>query len=359
MRTRTRRGFAVTALAAAAAITVAACGSSGSSADNSKSPQDAVRSAYSKLLDSDAVSMTFKADTTADQLVQLGKSSSDGDGPTAEQAKAIAGGSIVVAVKSGSGSLSDAAKKGSNGKESFAFTVNAGDAPKLVEIRYIDSALYARADVHKFLDYAGQDASVLNKLTGPDAPQQLSFLKDAVAGKWLKLPLNEVLSAFGGKQSSPSVDPSQAAALTGALDNIFNKDVTAAKADGSSDLGDHYVLSGNSRQLVTDLVNAFKSQLSSLPGADQAFNDFDPADVPNKVVKLDAYVKGGKLNAVKLDVTQFLDPQDAQRFDGKPFYLEADFDDSADISTPSGATDVDLGSIIGGITGLEGSSNSF
>jgi hypothetical protein len=339
------------ALATVAVSSIAACGTSSSTKTSSESPKDAVNTAYTKLLDSDSLTATFKIDESAANLIAISKSGTDPQPLTPQAANAIAGGSVVFAAKSTKGKLADA-----NAADDVAITINAGDDPKLVEIRYVGKLAYARADVPQFVKYGAATQEELTTLGGSSAP---AFLKDAIAGKWLQLPLQDAIDAEGGATATKaSVSPDQIAGLQGALKNVFAKDVTATKGSTDATFGDEYTLTASSRTVATDLIAAFKTQLSSIPGADKAFADADPAKVVDKNVTVQAFVKSDTLDAVRLDVAQFLTGADLASLGGKPFYVELDFANSADVAAPTGATKVSFGSLISAFSGLSGGSTS-
>jgi len=350
MLTTTRRGIAAVAVLAATVTGLSACGSSSPSGDGT--PKGVVVSAIENLGDENALTFTLKLDTSADDVKRLAASGPDPSTLTDAQAKAIADGSVVLAVKTTATSFKAAqSDPNASKKSSVGFTLNAGDKPKLIEFRAINGDLYARVDFQKLASYGDSDLSELQS-KAQKYSSTLPFLKPALAGGWLKIPaddLQQLLKASGGARPAPSIDPSRAAGIQQAILGVLDKDVTATKADDGGDLGDHYVLSGSSRVVATDLVNALKPQFAGLPGFSKAFGDANPADVPDKNVKVDVYLKGSKLNAIKLDLAQFASPADAPAFNGKPFYLELDIDDSASISTPSDATDVNLGALLGGL----------
>jgi hypothetical protein len=357
MLARTSRGLAVAAIAAAAVGGLAACGTS-SDKTASQSPKDAITTAYTKLLDHDSLTATVKIDESANDLVALSTTNGSTDDPdntplTQQQANAIAGGSIQLAEKVSSGTLG---KPVAGAASSSAITVNAGDDPKLVEFRVVDKKAYARVDVPQFEKYGAIKQSDLAELTGPSAPPQAAFLKDVVAGKWIQLPLQDALDAEGGAAGAkPSVSPTQ---TLGALQNIFTKDVSSTKVGKDSTLGDQYNLVASSRVVATDLVATVKSELGSIPGADKELANLDPATVPDKNVTVQAFVKNDTLNAVRLDVAQFLTGADLASLKGKPFYIEADFSNTADVSAPASSTNVTFGSLVALFEGLSGGSGT-
>lgn len=352
MLTRTSKGLAITACAVAAVSGIAACGTS-SDKTASQSPKNAINTAYTNLLDNKAIGVTVKVDESAADLIAISKSGPDAHPLTEQQASAIAGGSVVLAEQVTHGTLAQATAMTPTDS---AITVNAGGAPKLVEFRYVAKKAYARADVPQFEKYGVVKQSDLAQLTGPSAPSQAAFLKDAVAGKWLQLPLQDALDALGGTASAPpSVSPDQVSGLQSALKNIFSADVTATKVGKDSTLGDQYNLVASSRKVASDLVAAIKSELGSIPGADKSLASVDPAKAPAKQITVQAFVKNDKLNAVRLDLAQFLSGTDLASLHGKPFYLEADFDNSADVSAPASSTTVTFGSLIALIEASGGS----
>lgn len=354
MLARTSRGLAVAAVAAAAVTGLAACGTS-SDKTASQSPKDAITTAYTKLLDNNALTVTVKIDESASDLIALSTTSGSAADPdstplTQQQANAIAGGSIQLAEKVASGTLD---KPAAGTAADTAITVNAGDDPKLIEIRLVAKKAYARADVPQFEKYGALKQSDLAELTGPSAPPQAAFLKDAVAGKWIQLPLQDAIDAESGASGAKaSVSPTQISGLQSALQSIFTKDISSTKAGKDSTLGDQYNLTASSRVVATDLVAAVKSELGSIPGADKELANLDPATVPDKNVTVQAFVKNDTLNAVRLDVAQFLTGADLASLKGKPFYIEADFANSADVAAPASSTNVTFGSLIALFEGL-------
>jgi len=78
---------------------------------------------------------------------------------------------------------------------------------------------------------------------------------------------------------------------------------------------------------------------------------FDPTQVPDRPVVVDAWVKDGVLAKVSIDVAQFFSESDKKAASTFPVVLT--FDPSGDdISKPDGATTIDLtqlGSLLGGL----------
>jgi hypothetical protein len=337
------------AVVAAALTGVAACGTnSGSSGGD---PKSAVLDALTAYQNGKELTVTLKLDTSAADLKAFAALGDDPATLTDAQATAFTGGSIQIAIKSDK-SFKATAKDANASKEgSLALVVNAGGSPKLIEVRVVDGTLYARANVQQIVSYAGDSFSDIQQFADAQSGT-LPFLKPAVAGDWVKLQLNDLeqfaKSASGGS-TAPSLAPSQVAGLQQALIDVLKKDISATKSTDGGSLGDHYVLTGSSRTVATDLVGVFKTQIASIPGASKLLANADPTSVPDKTVTVDAYVKNGKVSAIKLNLGQFLDPADAAKFTGKTFNLEMDFADQADVSVPSGATEINLAALIGGL----------
>ncbi len=331
--TATRRGLALTAVAAAALLTASACGSA-----SQQTPTESFGSGAASLYAGNQLTVSFKVDATAAQLVAL---SGPDDPLTTAQAQLISGGDITVAATSAGSSFAADLKAGSSSQagEKFALTVDSSTDKDLFQLVYADKTIYARANVKALAGYAGKSAEVQQFADSGQIPAQESFIADAIAGKWLKLDAASLLA-----QSSPSVAPSRAAALRSALVGVFVKDVTVTRDAKDSS---HLILTGDSHTVATDLLAAVKQDLSSVPGATQLFGKLDAAKVPSKQVAVDAYVRDGTLTSLKLNLTPFLSATDAAAVKGAPVDLELDFTKSATVTPPATATAVPLEALSG------------
>jgi len=351
-----RRATAMTALAGLALVTTAACGSSSSGGGGSTanlSPAAAFAKGRTAIGKANAVTFTLKLDVTADQILALDHSS--GGKMTADQAAAVAQGNVILAIKSAGGTLASQANKGLGGGV-VGLDVNAGGAPGLLQLRYLGKDLYVRADVAKYFQFTKANKAPLTSLTA-HLPPALSFVKDAIAGKWIKLPIQDILKTVKSSglipQATKSASPEQFNALRQALSNIFDKDVTTTRV-GADPLGDHLQLTGSSRTLATDFVSAIKGSISSIPGAGTAFSSFDATTVPDRQITVDIFVKDGALSTIKLDLTQFASAADKARFGDKPLFVELGIARSATVDAPSGAVNVDIATLLGSLGGLFG-----
>lgn len=330
---------------------VAQAGTGGAGDSKAKDPQSALSEGLVALGKQQALDVVVKLAASPDDLIALDTSSGTNKPLTADQAKLFTGGDFELISKSTNGAAIADAK----GAVNTAFLVHTDGSP-LFEVRTIGgTALYARADVDKILTLSKTPRSKIDQQLA-SVPPQYAFVKDAANGKWLKVDiaaLKGLTSQLGGA-AIPSVDPTQAAAISGALIDALKKDVGAARG-ADSDKGDHLVLTTNSRALFTDVVSTFSKVV---PGGAAALNSLKPQSVPDKTITMDAYLKGGTLSEVSLELTQFVSPADMAKLGGKRLPLDMVFKGQApDVTAPTEATTVDVQGLLAGVLGgLKGGS---
>lgn len=339
----------------AATVGLAACGgSSGGSGGDSPpaDPKAAAQQAFATLADRDGTTATIKLDMTAADLSAL--SATGGGAPIgAAEAAAITGGTVTVALKASGSSFADDAAQGDLGQESVAVDVDAGGGhPKVVQLVLADKAVYVRGDVGALAQIAGTDATELQDL-GARVPAQYAFVRDAIAGRWLKVDVAQLggLLKEGSPSGVPSVAPSQASGLATGFGRLFARDITVTRAAPDATRGDHYVLTGNQRTLATDGIGLLRSQLSSVPGATVLLKAFSPSTVDSKTFTIDEYVQDGAVSAVRVALKPLLSARAAAAVKGDPT-LEVALADHATVAAPTSATTVDLSSVAGLIGGL-------
>lgn len=352
LATRSHRALAVAAVATGVLVAVTACGSAENAADDTSgsSPTHAAAAGFAALLDSSALTATLRLDTDRATLVALSGAEAGSTPLSTERAGAIVGGSLVLAARTGGGSFREP-----TGAGAFALTLNAGGAPRLVQVVVDGTTLYARAAVAPLLALLGTDsAQITSLLNSPVVPPQLSFLTSAIAGDWLKLNLSAVagqLPSLPATGASPSVDPSRIPGFVTSVQKIFRDDVTVTRAGAGPDLGDHLILSGNLRTVGTDLLHAVAGLV---PGTSQLLGDAKPSALPDKQIRIDEYVKDGAVSALRIDLTQLLDTQQTTAAAGRPVVLDIDLARSATIAAPTDAVAVDP-SALSAVSGLLGS----
>jgi hypothetical protein len=330
MRARLTPLFAV---AAATTVALTGCGGgSGAKTTTSQDPKTAFSTGLSGLSDTDVLTVTLKLDTTGDKLVGFAKESGDKLDP--KVAQQIASADIVFESKTSDGTKFSAVKPGSSVKAAARFLVQ-DNGQTLGEFRSLSDALYAQADLKTLLDLFQQKKAYADLTTR--AKQMPAFAQAFVQGKWVSLDLNAVkalASQFGGANASPSSQQTQK--LLADLKAVIGKDVTVTRV-GTDAQGDHLKLTTQSRQFVTDLMQAVSTDI---PVASLATGSFKPSSVPEHSVVVDAWVKDGVLSKLSVDVVQFAKPSEVKPGDSLPVVLE--FARSGDdISKPSDATPID------------------
>ncbi|MHB8449753.1 MAG: hypothetical protein ACYDAQ_04775 [Mycobacteriales bacterium] len=346
-----RRG-ATAVLAAGLAFTAAACGSSGNSPTSSLTPPKELSVGAGALLSGSALSGSFQLAISATTLQDLSARTGGSAVPTAI-AQLVTGGSIQFAVRTTNGAtLASLAKSGNStqalGNEDLSFSVNAGGSP-LVQVEIVGGDLYARAAVQQILTLAHVSPSKLAFLNNPALPPSLNFLHAAAAGDWLQLPLTGLTQLL--HQVAPSAASSSTTSqLRQMLNQIFSQDLTVTRV-GSSSLGDHLVVTGSAQTVLSGFLGALKSTVPSNP----VFNKLNPSNIPNRTVTVDAYVKGGVLHELSLDLIQFAPASQQAKLAGQTAPITLTLSQSApSITAPSSYTTVNIASILSGLLGAAG-----
>lgn len=331
----------LTALLCTSLLVLAACGgSSGSSS---------ARSEYLKAihnLEGSPETITLSVDSNPESLQAIA-------------AKTNANLSSDTAQKILDSSFSISSNGASDPKDAQAqITLNVAGSDDL-EIRYLNQVFYIQADVSSLLSTFGGDPSQAEALAQQASAAGYSFVGSLIHGKWIELTgLAELTQSLGG--GSPS-STEQVKQLQGKLLDIL-KTTTSVSDEGSDSIGDHLVVSLNLR----DFVSKFFDFLKSInPAASQAAPDL--SQVPDKTVKLDAWVKDGNLVQQEFDLMQINDlvSSDSDKLPERvtKLALKVAFEPfSGSIEAPSGVVEVNLQqllqTVMGGLTGSSSSSTS-
>ena len=320
-----RRPLAAITVGAALVALVGCSGSSG----GGDSVKGGVLSGIDQLSGADRLTTTVRLDATAAELQSIEKAT--GGQMNATTAAAIAGSSIVI----------ENAKR-DGGTDLDVQGINNGDA--LVELRAVGDTLYIQGDVRGILDLVNKP-KVYASLRA-QTKSMPSFVQAAVSGQWVSLPASALssLSALSGGAASAS--PGKGPRLLADLRRSIDRHATVTK-EGSDSRGDHYVLHADARALAADLR---ASLAASVPGGSFVSQRI-PNDVAKQDVQFDAWVRGGALSELSINVLQFADDAPV----GQTLPLTITFVRSGDdITAPSGVTPVDLtqlGTLIGALTG--------
>jgi len=324
-----RRRWSTALAALVAVVGLAGCGGSGSGSGSVKGD---VLTSVDGVAGADRLTTTIRLDTTPAVLQTLAKSSGDALDP--KLASALAGADIVIErVKRTGGSDLD-------------LQVVAGGSP-LVELRSVGDTLYIHGDVRGILTLIGKPNVYANLKT--ETKSMPSFVQAAINGQWVSLPaatLSSLASLTGGGTSSapPGGGPKLLADLRRAID----KDMTVTKA-GADSRGTHYVMHADTATLAADLQSAVTD---AIPGGSTLSGRL-PKNVKHQNFTFDAWVKGGALSELSINLLQFGDTSKVPS--GTTLPLTITFAKTGnDISAPTGAAPVDitqLGTLVGALTG--------
>ncbi|MFN2536719.1 MAG: hypothetical protein ABR549_01025 [Mycobacteriales bacterium] len=369
MLVRPARFVAGTLVLALPLVAAAGCG-----AAKKRSIKQELVAARSNLADSKAASFTLRLTDSKGALAAL--AAKDGDLPEAA-AKDLLGGSVTYTFDAASASklrtvdssASDAELKSALADVHFAIAVK--DAKTTVaEIRLVDSTLFARVnlvEVDRLAKEAGSDgvgSSVDDFIAGAPEPYQPA-LKDAKAGKWLKLPLEGYLDKIKDLTTSlPTPGPSASSDLQRTGKDLFAAVQPFIKVTDANNSSSKRVLN-----VDVDARPALKAALGVLKTAKElpfgeVFQGIGPGDIDAHVAPGRAHgtvtLADGHLTQVTVDVESIrrLDPHaSGTSLAGSSVVLDVD-DSAASVKAPTDdVSDVDVKALLDDL--LKGFTESF
>jgi hypothetical protein len=356
-------------VAGGVAVAVAA-GVTGCGTAEKLSARDSVTEAVDAVGKARTASFTLSLDSTVADLRRLEE---DGTTPDATL-KQLLDGDVTVTVTAPDGStlqelatrraaqqestdlatmLKDPAKLQAylKAQGSGAVAVRLGGAA-LIELRSVGTTVYARADVRKLLTLAGQDPSMVDAYT-KQLPPSLQPLAKAAKGEWIAVDLVEAARSLGStgllnrlpKQQASSVDP---AAVTRLMQHLHDAYRTKARITdlGEGERGTGYRLTAPAKQVV----QAIEPDLIALAGTSAADVKKGIAQMPDRDVSADVWVKDDAVSAVSIDLAQFAE---------KPVEAKVALDiavdvDAEPVAAPSGAAKLDVAEALIGLGGAMG-----
>jgi hypothetical protein len=349
----------------------AACGD-----DEPSTPQGKVTNAFTHLGDQKSVTLGLSFDATAQQIYAAMKDQDDFD---QSDATMLAGLRISAALSSPKAFVD--LKQGDKGGN-LGFSVASGasdgkDGTTLVGVRSVDGKVFLKVDLKAVagLDPNDKDLKELGSVvdSADQMPSSFASVKALVKGGWVSLDPKafgdffKSLGSQGGSSDDSGSDdlgsgddPLAGLGLPGGLptalpSDLANKSVTQLIAPlresltrdakltdlGTRDGADHIEASIPARTLAKDLQDGLGSLSKSLPSeVTKGLDDLD--DVPNKTVKLDLAIKGGKLTHITVDLAQLDDTVHGKL----PLDLSID-DEAAPVSAPSGAQQLNPQDLMG------------
>ena len=314
-------------------------------------PKNELSRSVSDLQNHNALTATLAVDATAADLVAASRvGGSASSGMTAQQAALIAGASISFELKAPAGKTL-AQISGTNG--GAVDVIVHLDGADVVEFRIVGGSVYVHTDAPKIVQILGKPASVLTNLEN-QLPPAFSFVRAAIQGQWLsvsKADAGALVQRFGAA-ASPNATQRQAFITT--LRNALLANVTVTRS-GSTSAGDHLVLTGSVRTIVSGVFDAYRSMLGNNP----LFSRFSKTQIPDRDVALDAYVQGGSLSQLSLNLLQFAPASQAAALAGKHIAASVSLLTSgADINAPGSSTPLNLTALLAGLSGIFGSGAS-
>jgi hypothetical protein len=325
------RGRWPTALATLVTL-VALVGCGGGSSGGGGSPKDTVLTGVDGVVKADRLTTTIRLDTTPQALQALASASGDSLDPNI--ASIITGANIVVETVRGSDGTALDLRGVANGKT-------------LVELRSVNDTLYIQGDVEGIFTLINKPRIYANLRA--ETKSMPSFIQAAVSGQWVSLPASTLnsLSTFTGGAATSSA-PSSGPKLLTELRQVIDQHVTVTQS-GSDSRGTHYVLKANTRELAKAVQSAVQN---SVPGGG-VLSQRLPTNVKSQNFSFDAWVNGGALTELSINLLQFGDTSKVPS--GATLPLTITFERTGeDITAPTDVTPVDLtqlGTLIGALQG--------
>ena len=268
---------------AASVMLLAACGGDGAGGD----PKQALADAFRGLGGAEGLTVTLTAQSTPESLQALAES--EGDQLDADLAAKILGSSVTVSGKTAT-DPADAQQE---------MTVNVAGNEDAVEIKVIANTLYVRADVSALLETFEQDAASLDAFVQQAEASGLDFVRPAVDGEWLSISgLDAMQEQFGMGQPSPNAVELERV-FDGFAEEIESKaTVTEGDVEGP---GTHLIAEIGAREAVDSFLDLARELGQAIPPNAMP----SPSDVPDREIRVDAWVEDDFVRQIELDILQF------------------------------------------------------
>lgn len=322
--------------AAAALLLLAACGDDGGGPDPADDPKGALTNALEAMNDYEGVTMTMSLDSDTDSLVAVSEGSL-----TDEQAQQILDSSLTITSKSAEDPADAQAE----------VVVNIAGNETAVEMKFVDSTLFARADVAGIMETFGQDTSQLDAFEQQASGRPgFEFVGPALDGEWIAMTgFEQAFQQFGATESAEPTEAQKKAleSFTTALEDAA--DVESGDLEGP---GDHIAASVQLRE-VYDSFTELAGQLGAA-----GTTPMPPAsEVPDETLRIDTWVDDGRLTQVSLDFKQFGEFEGAEPIpEGtEKLALVLGLEEfTGDVTAPEDAAEVDLNQLMQGFLGAGG-----
>jgi hypothetical protein len=214
-------------------------------------------------------------------------------------------------------------------------TVKIGDNSHAIETRMVDRTLYVRADARGLAKTFGHSERDLQRVAREAGSAGLSFMRPALEGKWLSVAGLDELARRSGAPLPAGAD--QQRATQALVKQLLNSATVSTLGEDAA--GTHLRIIVPARAAYAGLRDMVQHLSAGLPGTPLP----DPATLPDKNLKLDAWVRDGKLTQLEVDLKQLSAP--GERLPAGVHLLALHMtirDFTGTIEAPSEAVPVDL-----------------
>lgn len=329
-------------LALAASLGLSASGTGQSAADAQ------LQAGWSSLTSSPQVTLALHVDTSAGQVEALPGH------PSANDARLVAGGSVVVEAATASGQPLSSLQGGSGNLQQRLKAVRLDvlgelDGSPLAELRVVGGVLYGQLNVAG-LDSAlagfGQNLTTAEGQLPPGVAANPA-VQALFNGKWVSVDLGSLMTELrsAGVHLNQSGSTPSATELGGVLDALtttFSKQVSVAQVGTSAQLGTDLLLSTDGHNFAKELASSLARAAPSLVTR----KDVSKASaVPHRPLKVHAYVAGRNLTRVSVDLSQLTGRGQLPAGTELPLVLDVSHA-PVSINAPAGAVPLDVGTLV-------------
>jgi hypothetical protein len=323
-------------------LALAACGTGQSAADAQ------LQQGWTSLSSSPQVIFNLHVEASVSQLEALP------DHLSATDASLIAGGSIVVEAATTSGQPLSSVESSSSSLQEALKAVEVDvlgelNGSPLVELRVVGGVLYAQLDVagldSVLAGYGQSLTSAERKLPpGVAADPAVQALLD---GKWVSLDLTSLVNQLSSAgvlhpNQSPGQSKAQVSRLLDALVQTFAKEVSVTNVGSSAQLGTDLLLSTDLHDFAEELLSAVSQ---AAPGLVTSKEVSRVANVPHRTLQVHAFVAGGTLTRLSVDLSQLAGEGQVPAGTQLPLVLDVSHA-PVTIAAPSGAVALDVPTLI-------------
>ncbi|MER6912560.1 hypothetical protein ABT354_12895 [Streptomyces sp. NPDC000594] len=299
--------------------------------------------AFDKLGKENSLTVEFGLDVDAATLKALDADSAPEDKMPQGIADLFSDGRVSITLDSKK-PLKDSGEKDFAG---MAIKVSGKD-DDLIEFRVVDETAYVRANVKGFGELVGYPMPGADEL-----PEEAGAFKDALEGKWIKIPSQELREAQnqmatepGAKPKPvPTLDAAQQKKYTKLLQDVITREVDFETADGK-DGAERITATAPFRTLATELVKEFRPLAKEMKWDSNLPSDKELKEAPNEKVKAEFLLKDGTLTELNVDLAKLTEDPKVKKFG-----LKVTFGKGEKVTAPAGAAPLSMDEVFEGMFG--------